>query len=52
MKNRCTWCADPRAEEDDGTLCLGHLAEYEGLSVAEYERRDGEQYAEYLDTIG
>lgn len=45
----CSWCVNPNAEEDDGTLCCSHLAEYEGLSESELNRRDSEQGAEMSD---
>lgn len=49
---RCTWCVDPNAEDNDGTLCRMHEAEAEGFTEDALERRDAIQYAEYLDTLG
>lgn len=48
----CAWCANPNAEGWDESLCLDHQAEYEGVTVDQLERRDRDQYAEYLDTLG
>ncbi len=46
----CDWCMDPNSEEDDSAkLCRMHEAEQQGLSVSELDRRDAEQWAEYLD---
>jgi hypothetical protein len=47
---RCSWCRNPDADVDDGTLCLDHQAENEGLTVDEVMRRDAIQTAEWLDT--
>lgn len=44
----CTWCADPAAEEDDGTLCPAHAAEHDGETLASADRRDAEQAADLL----
>lgn len=49
---KCEWCLNPDStndEPDTEELCTDHLAEYEGLSVYQMERRDREQYAEWLD---
>lgn len=50
----CEWCRNPDAEDADDPfwLCDAHAAEYEGLTVAELERRDREQYAEEADARG
>jgi hypothetical protein len=48
----CLWCDDPDAEDWDESLCRMHEAEYEGVSIEQLDRRDSEQYAEYLDTLG
>lgn len=51
----CPWCKNYAAstgDEDPNTLCRWHLAEYEGLSVAELDRMESEQYAEYADAMG
>lgn len=48
----CPWCTDPDAEDWDESLCRVHEAEYEGLSVSELDRRDSEQYSEYIDCYG
>lgn len=50
--NMCPWCTDPDAEDWDEDLCRMHEAEYEGTSVAELDRRDSEQYSEYIDCYG
>lgn len=47
----CAWC-NGSDDEYPEFLCLLHAAEYEGLSVDQYEKRDRIQYAEYLDTLG
>ena len=44
--SRCTWCADPAADEDDGTLCRVHEAEAYGETLASLDRRDREQAAD------
>lgn len=49
---RCLWCLDPNIEDWDDSLCRMHEAEYEGLSEAELDRRDAEQYAEEADAMG
>ena len=39
----CPWCRDydsATGDEDPNTLCLGHLAECEGLSVNELLRSE------------
>lgn len=52
VKIMCPWCTDPDAEDWDESLCRVHEAEYEGLSVSELDRRDSEQYSEYIDCYG
>jgi len=49
---RCEWCRNFDAEdaENPEDLCRTHQAEWEGLSLSELERRDREQYAEWMDT--
>lgn len=47
----CTWCKNPNAEDNDGTLCPSHLAECCGYTVDSMERGERIQYAEYLDTL-
>lgn len=49
---RCPWCLDPNDDEWSDDLCRLHEAEYEGISLAELDRRDDEQYAEYCDIYG
>jgi hypothetical protein len=46
----CPWCAsEDRDDEDDVEyLCRSHLAEYEGLSENELDRRDAEEAADQL----
>jgi hypothetical protein len=47
----CPWCDD--IDTDDPThLCRMHTAEYLGTSVADLDRGEAEQYAEYFDTLG
>lgn len=51
---RCPWCANPDSTDDDvdpELLCTTHLAEYEGLSVDQMERRDAVQAAEYAEWV-
>lgn len=50
---KCEWCIDSNADDAmyPEYLCHMHLAEYEGLSEAEMDRRDSEQDAEWFDTI-
>jgi hypothetical protein len=50
MAGRCPWCAgDYDDETDPELLCRTHLAEYEGLSVAELDRMEAEQgYEEWV----
>lgn len=47
-KLRCPWCRnpDPPEDVDPEDLCRGHLAEHQGLSVAELDRMEHEQYEE------
>ena len=40
---RCPWCQSDDAEDYSPDLCRAHLAEYEGLSVDELDRRDKEE---------
>lgn len=49
---KCLWCRDDDAEHDDGTLCRMHEAEYLGTSVADLDRGEAIQRAEWLDTLG
>lgn len=50
---RCPWCADPNADDDidPELLCRMHLAEYEGLSLDELDRRDAEQASEEAEWV-
>lgn len=51
--NTCPWCKpDAPDDVDPLLLCRGHLAEHDGLSVAELDRMEDEQAAEYLDWVG
>lgn len=54
MAIKCEWCRNPNADDaaNPFDLCDSHAAEYEGISVSELYRRDREQYAEWLDTLG
>lgn len=45
----CSWCVNPNAEEDDGTLCRPHKAEYEGLSLGQMDKRDVIERDEMVD---
>jgi steroid 5-alpha reductase family enzyme len=47
----CPWCEDSNNDEWSPLLCYLHLAEYEGVSIAELQRMEEEQYAEYVDTV-
>jgi hypothetical protein len=49
----CPWCAgDGEAgERNPDLLCRPHEAEYDGLSVAELDRRDREEGAEYAEWV-
>lgn len=50
MTRHCPWCVgidDP--DPDPNALCLDHSAEDEGMSVAQFERRDHIEYAEWFD---
>ncbi|MBL1080260.1 hypothetical protein JK358_38280 [Nocardia sp. 2] len=53
MSDSCPWCLDPHADDDTDTslLCLTHAAEFEGLSVEQFERRDREEYEEFRAAI-
>lgn len=44
--NACPWCIDENADDDVDTdlLCRPHLAEYEGLSLVEMDRREQEEW--------
>ena len=48
---RCSWCKNPNTEINDGTLCRSHLAEAEGITEDQADRRDAIQHAEWLDTL-
>ena len=58
----CPWCAgdpdesfDPDTDADGSrALCRTHEAEYEGMSLDQLDRRDGdaEQYVEEADAMG
>lgn len=45
---KCPWCQDDDTDEYSPDLCRAHLAEYEGLSVDELDRRDDEERMELL----
>jgi hypothetical protein len=47
----CPWCNGTDTDDPWG-LCLMHEAEYLGTTMADLERGDREQYAEWLDTLG
>ena len=48
---KCPWCKN--LDTDDPTdLCRMHEAEYLGTSVADLDRGEAEQYAEWMDTLG
>ena len=48
----CEWCKEPylnwNDDPDTDKLCRTHLAEYEGLSESELDRRDDEEARELL----
>jgi hypothetical protein len=46
----CPWCASENRDDEDDVeyLCRSHLAEYEGLSENELDRRDAEEAADQL----
>jgi hypothetical protein len=44
----CPWCQSDDAEDYSPHLCRAHLAEYEGLSVDELDRRDREEAYDLL----
>lgn len=46
--NRCSWCRQLDTDYPTNP-CRAHLAEYEGLSIAELDRMDTEQAAELDD---
>lgn len=44
MDNNCEWCRGSNEDaQSPETLCRAHLAEYEGLSIDELNRRDREE---------
>ncbi len=45
---KCPWCQSDDAEDYSPNLCRAHLAEYEGLSVDELDRRDQEEAYDLL----
>lgn len=45
---QCPWCQSEDAEDYSPKLCRFHLAEYEGLSVDELDRRDREEAKDLL----
>jgi len=45
---RCPWCNDDDTDEYSEKFCRAHLAEYEGLSVDELDRRDAEEAKDLL----
>lgn len=49
----CPWCKNPNDESPDtDLLCVWHLAEWDGVTVDQLERRDRDQYAEEIDARG
>lgn len=45
----CQWCAGDETDyPDTDLLCRPHLADYEGLSVAELDRMEAEQAYDLL----
>lgn len=53
MLTGCPWCHgdDEAGERSPELLCRPHLAEHEGLPLAELDRRDAEQDAEYAEWV-
>lgn len=47
-RDTCPWCLDENAEDFSSLLCRAHLAEYEGLSIAELDRMEDEQAKELM----
>jgi hypothetical protein len=45
---KCPWCQNDAVEDYDPNLCRAHLAEYEGLSIDEMDRRDREEAYDLL----
>ena len=46
---QCPWCQEVETDDPDtDKLCRTHLAEYEGLSVDELDRRDREEAYDLL----
>lgn len=53
MAVSCPWCRPTGTDDPDpDQLCLTHLAEYEGTSVAQLVRGEAIQYAEWRDATG
>ncbi|WP_331722967.1 hypothetical protein [Nocardia sp. NBC_00511] len=51
MPITCPWCTSTVSyDPEPDLLCRYHRAEYEGLSVAQFERRDDTENREWLDT--
>jgi hypothetical protein len=50
---KCPWCKNPNTNDDSWSddFCRTHEAEYLGHSVAEMDRGEAVQHAEYLDTL-
>jgi hypothetical protein len=43
----CDWCSG-RNEDDPVALCIWHCAEYDGVTVDEYDRMDAAAYYDSL----
>lgn len=48
-RRACPWCGpNPDDDVDPDRLCRPHLADYEGLTVAELDRMEAEQAYDLL----
>jgi hypothetical protein len=52
MPAGCPWCAGDYSDDvDPELLCRMHEAEYDGLTLAELDRRDAIEAAEYREWV-
>lgn len=54
--DQCPWCADSEdnfepfdSDDADATLCRGHVAEFEGLSLDGLDHADSEMYRDQFE---